>query len=59
VSLLLRMLAGSAFHAEGLATEKARSPSFVRVLGTAYRTDYSTTSVRDDRLIWRQAELVD
>jgi len=53
------MLAGSAFHAEGLATEKARSPSFVRVLGTAYRTDCLTTSVRDDRLIWRQAELVD
>jgi len=30
-----RKLSGSAFHAEGPATEKARSPSFVRVLGTA------------------------
>ena len=55
VSLTQRKLAGSAFHAEGPATEKARSPSFVRVLGT----DCSSTSVRDDRLSWRQAELVD
>ena len=30
-----RKLSGGAFHAEGPATEKAHSPSFVRVLGTA------------------------
>ena len=30
-----RKLAGIAFHAEGPATEKARSPSFVRLPGTA------------------------
>jgi len=54
VSLLQRMLSGSAFHADGPATEKAHSPSFVRVLGT-----HTTTSVCDDTLSWRQAELVD
>ena len=39
-----RKLAGSAFHAEGPATEKARSPRFVRVLGTAYNWKYAETT---------------
>jgi len=51
-------LAGSAFCAEGPATEKHVCPVSFEFLGL-HRTDCSTTSVRDDRLSWRQAELID
>ena len=35
-STVLGILAGNAFHATAPETENARSPSFVRVLGTTY-----------------------